>query len=78
LARGELERLEKASEQRQADDLQVVQQQLDWAEANKSKDADGARAVWRGIIELFSDKPWAAELVQKSREELKRSEVAGK
>jgi serine/threonine-protein kinase len=36
-------------------------------------DPDAARAIWRGIIQLYSDKPWASDIVRQAHEALRAS-----
>ncbi len=45
-----------------------LKEQMDWADSHLSS---SAKAKWlRAMVELFSDKPWAKELVERAKKEL--------
>jgi serine/threonine-protein kinase len=70
LAREDLKALEASIERTIASHRHVLEARLRNAEQQKAADVEGAQAIWRGIIRLYADKPWAEDLVQRAREKL--------
>ncbi len=50
------------------DDLNSLEKQLSTAADLREDDPDDARIIYTGIIDLYGDKPWAAETIQKVRQ----------
>ena len=50
---------------------------LDWAE-QPTTDPDRAAAMYRAVIELYQDKPWAADAVRRARGHLDEDESQDK
>ena len=73
LARRRLEQLVPRAEQLAAEQLAALGQQMRRADQFRQTDADRAAAIWRSIIELYADKPWADEVVQQARRQLAAS-----
>ena len=69
-ARRRLERLRQQVEQQAPAHLAMIQQRLKKAQQLRSDDPRAAEKMYRGVIELYADKPWAAEAVRKAREAL--------
>lgn len=61
--------LEDSSKNLRNDAFRSLKAQMDWAEANLTP---AVREKWYlSLLELFENKPWASELVQKAREQIK-------
>jgi serine/threonine-protein kinase len=70
LARRRLEQLREELGRQTAQQLALVQDRLDQAGQFSQTEPDRARAMYRAMIELYADKPWAAELVRQARDAL--------
>jgi eukaryotic-like serine/threonine-protein kinase len=70
LARQHLAQLQTQIEERARYDLQILQGRLDAANALESTDPAAARAMREAIIKLYSDKPWAAPVVERATADL--------
>ena len=70
LARRRLAELREQLGQQTADQLELVQDRLGQAHQLSSTEPDRARAMYRAVIELYQDKPWAAQAVRQAREAL--------
>jgi serine/threonine-protein kinase len=53
--------------------LEMLQKRLDQTDATRAAKPDQAQAVYRAVIELYSDKPWAAEPVRRARKALEKT-----
>ena len=58
------------------EDLPLILSELDRADVVESSQPDAAGAIRTGIIELYGDKPWAAEAVARARQGLATSETS--
>jgi serine/threonine protein kinase len=67
LARRRLQQLKKKVEDIAPEQLDVIQKRLDQADALLAVDPKSARAMYRAAIELYSDKPWAADAVRRAQ-----------
>jgi serine/threonine-protein kinase len=74
LARRRAEELARKAEALHKEELTALRQCLDSADELAKSEPAKAAAIRRGAIELFGDKPWAKDLVQRARDELKKSE----
>jgi len=77
LAQHQLEKLNEMMERSTAEHLELLKRQLDRANQIRHSEPVAAQAIWRGIVELYADKPWAAVAVRESQrrlEELVRPE----
>ena len=70
VARRQLAQLDRQALEQSSAYLAVIDRSLKRAGELKAEDPAGARAIWRSIITLYGDKPWAAARVQKAREAL--------
>lgn len=70
LARSHAERLQAEIDRNAADQLNVIRERMNRADELRQDDPDTARAMWRGVIELYGNKPWAAEEVDRARDAL--------
>lgn len=51
------------------DHLDLIQQRMEHAQTLlRAGERDAARRIWRGLVELYADRPWAAEQVAIARE----------
>jgi serine/threonine-protein kinase len=67
LARIKLKDLHREIAKRVADDRRVLESRLEQAAALAPDDPHAARRIYQGVITLYAEKPWAAELVQRAR-----------
>ncbi len=67
LARRRLAQLQDESKQRQADQVTLLQDRLKMADEVRSTEPARARAMYQAVLELYSDKEWARELVARAR-----------
>jgi serine/threonine-protein kinase len=70
LARRQLKRLDKQSNKLIPQYLELIDRNLAHAEELRRSEPARARAIWQGIIRLYSDKPWAASRIAAARREL--------
>ena len=75
LARRKLKQLQEQSQHEAPDHLALIDASLREAEELRATELAKSRAIWSGIIELYADKPWAAERVARAKAAL--SESAG-
>ena len=66
-------RLQTEAERVSSRHLEILGRRMKRAEELQRTDPQAAAAIWRGIVELYSDKPWAAEIVARAREELQHA-----
>jgi hypothetical protein len=78
LARRQLARLAQQARDQSPAYQAVIDRSLQRARALRDKDPEEARHIWRSIITLYEDKPWAAERVREAREELAGDNYEGK
>jgi serine/threonine-protein kinase len=71
IARRKLARLDHQAREQAPAYLAAIDRSLKRAGQLKADDIAEARAIWQSIITLYGDKPWAAERVQKARQELR-------
>jgi serine/threonine-protein kinase len=67
LARRRLQQLKKTVEEFAPEQFEIIQKHLDQADALLATDPKSAQAMYRAAIELYSDKPWAAEAVRRAQ-----------
>jgi hypothetical protein len=72
VARRQLAQLDRQAREQAGAYLPVIDRSLKRAGELKAEDPAAAQEIWRSIIALYGDKPWAAARVQKAREELER------
>jgi hypothetical protein len=70
LARKQVVKLEPEVERLKAEQQKAVRQQLGRARELAASDRQAAEAIWRGIVTLYGNKTWAAELVEEAEAEL--------
>jgi serine/threonine-protein kinase len=76
LARQQIERLRPIVERARADDQQALQEQLERAERLAASDRRAAEEVWRGIVTLYNERPWARRFVERAQARLAPAEAA--
>jgi serine/threonine-protein kinase len=74
LARKQWERLQQSADEAAKQHRETLQQRLDAADALQTSDRDAARAIWRGLVDLYEDSPWASEQVLEAKRKLAESE----
>jgi aspartyl/asparaginyl-tRNA synthetase len=72
LAERRLTQLRKEVEEQAKSQLEMLGKRLDEADAMRTDKPEQARAIYRAVIELYSDKPWAAEPVRRARKALEK------
>lgn len=77
LARKQVDRLQAANAKSNAQQKELVEQQLKRAAALQKSDPAAAAKIYRGVVELYREKPWAAELVKKAEESGVRDQESG-
>jgi eukaryotic-like serine/threonine-protein kinase len=70
LARRQIEQLRQRPEKGNGNSLAELDERLKHADDLQPTDPDAARTVRQAIIELYQDKPWAADAVQQARKAL--------
>jgi serine/threonine-protein kinase len=70
LARRRLAKLQAEVEKHAAQQLKLLRERLTAADALRPRDPEGARAMYRAMVELYGDKPWAADAIRRAREAL--------
>ncbi|NLY00521.1 MAG: serine/threonine protein kinase [Rhodopirellula sp.] len=70
LARRRLAQLERLVHENSRDHLAMIQDRLDRAERLRQDEPQRARAMFQAVIELYQQKPWAADAVRRARESL--------
>lgn len=70
LARRQLERLRPLAEQATAQDIAEIEQQLARAAKLQATQLDAARSIWRSLLELYGDRPWAQRVLEPARQGL--------
>jgi len=70
LARRRLERLREQLHESTSEHLALVNERLDQADRLHHTDPERARAMWRAVIELYREKPWAAGAVRRAQDAL--------
>jgi eukaryotic-like serine/threonine-protein kinase len=67
LARRRLQQLKKNVEEFASEQLDIIQKHLDQADSLLPTDPKHAQAMYRAVIELYADKPWAADAVRRAQ-----------
>ena len=70
LAKRQLTRLRKEVKEIAAKQLDMLENRLDAADALRAQNPERAQAIYRAVVELYADKPWAAEPVRRARKAL--------
>lgn len=76
LARTQQARLQKRVDKYVAEGRKLLEARMDKAEAISPNEPQVAQRMYRGIIELYSDKPWAGDLVERARDALAKASRA--
>jgi hypothetical protein len=77
LARRQLTRLRQQLAKSSADSLVEVENRLNRAESLRGTDPEAGRTMLRALIELYHEKPWAAESVGRARRLLEARNAPG-
>lgn len=78
LARKQTARLQSADDKTNAVQRKLIQQQLARATSLQKSDSATAAKICHGIIELYSNKPWAADLVKQAAEQNRKHQENSK
>ena len=73
LARHRLVQLRKEVEKQAAGQLALLRERLNAADAMRQREPERAQKTYRAVIELYGDKPWAAEAVGRAREAMEKN-----
>jgi eukaryotic-like serine/threonine-protein kinase len=73
LVRRHLAQLDEEVKRRAAEDLESLNSRIDAADALRPDDPKRAEAMYRAVVELYGEKPWAADTVRRARNALKGS-----
>jgi len=68
LTRRRLAKLRQEVEKRKGEQLALLHERLTVADSLGQSEPDRAQAIYRAIVELYANKPWAAEAVRHARE----------
>ena len=71
LAQQRLAQLREEVKKRSAEQLSLLQDRLNAADALRKSEPEQAKAMYRAVVELYCDKPWAADAVHHARKALK-------
>jgi len=71
LAQRRLTQLRKEVENRSDEQLPLLQDRLDAADALRKSHPEQAKKMYRAVVELYGEKPWAADAVHRARKALK-------
>jgi serine/threonine-protein kinase len=70
LARRQILRLDEQLQRDTEQDTRQLEQQMSVAEEKKESDPMAAVQIWKAVIELYADRPWARSFVDRARQEL--------
>jgi hypothetical protein len=70
LARNRIEELQASVPESSAAQQKLVAARLDQADKLRAESPERAEKIYRGIIELYGEKRWASELVERAKEAL--------
>ena len=70
IAKQDLAKLKQQVGASSAEQLRLVEAQVERAKALEKDDPDSAKRIWQSILELYGDKPWAVEVVELARQSL--------
>lgn len=68
LARRQLEKLKKETGKFVVEQLDLLNERLDAADALLPSDPDRAKEMYRAVVILYAEKPWAADAVRRARD----------
>jgi eukaryotic-like serine/threonine-protein kinase len=70
LVQRRLAQLREEVKKRSAEQVDLLKNRLDTADEIRKSEPDRAEAMYRAIIDLYADKPWAADVVHRARKAL--------
>lgn len=68
LARQKLEDLQASIEESSATQQKLIAARLEEADKLRTKSPESAAKIYRGVVELYGEKPWARDLVARARQ----------
>ena len=72
LARNRIEELQASVPELSAAQQKLIAARLDQADKLQSQDPESAAKIYRGIVELYGEKLWAIDLVERANKSLKK------
>ena len=72
LARNRIEELKETVRELSAAQQKLIAARLDQADKLRNDDPETAKQIYRGVIELYADKQWASELVERAKKALEK------
>jgi eukaryotic-like serine/threonine-protein kinase len=78
LVQRRLAQLREEFKRRTAEQLDLLQDRLNAADGLRRQEPDRAAAMYRAVIELYAEKPWAADAVRRAHDALKKPPGARK
>ncbi len=72
LARLRLPQVRREAEQFTREQLAVLNERLNAADTLRQREPEQSRKTYQAIVDLYGDKPWAAEVVRRARKSLKK------
>ncbi len=75
LAQRRLAELRKEVKKRSVEQLSLLQDRLNAADVLRKSEPEQAKAMYRAVVELYCDKPWAAPAVRRAQKALKTPPV---
>lgn len=76
LARNQIARLEPIVAELVAREQSVIRERLERADGILAEDSTAAEGIWRSVIALYRDKPWASPFVAEAQERLARASAS--
>lgn len=76
LARRQLKRLKEQVREQTPESLSALDYQLKRADELRDTEPQRAQAIWRGIVTLYEDKPWARDRVARAKSALAEAATA--
>lgn len=77
LARRQLEQFRRTIERASGHQLEALEERIKFADGLRKSNPRRAEAIWRGIVDLYGDKPWASEAVASAKRYLAGEEPGG-
>jgi serine/threonine-protein kinase len=72
LARNRMDELKETVRELSAAQQKLIAARLDQADKLQTDDPETAEQIYRGVIELYADKQWASELVERAKKALEK------
>ena len=73
LARRQLDKLHEEIDKSNPEHLKRINSRLDLADKLSKSEPEEAMSIWKAVVELYSQKPWAAEAVRRAEEAMEKA-----